>query len=174
MGLIIVLVYLAQFPLGYLHHRNRKNDKTSMRLGQAHNLITFVIIVLATVNAGVGFAFALSPNYNKVWVPLAVASFVIFAIVIGTNHMWKKTKKDAAEDEQDAKELFTLPSNYAASPPHQEDDAYAQQAGYPASNAYPQQGGYAAPVVYQPPGTHAGYSTNNGPNHQNVSLPPSY
>jgi hypothetical protein len=145
-----------------------------MRIGQAHNLISLVIIVLASVNAGVGFAFALSPNYNKIWVPLAIGSFVIFGIVIGTNHMWKKTKKDAAEDERDAKELFTLPSNYAAAPPDHEDDGYAQQAAYPAPNAYPQQGGYAAPVVYPPPGAHAGYSTNTGTNHQNVSLPPSY
>jgi hypothetical protein len=122
----------------------------------------------------VGFAFALSPNYNKIWVPLALASSIVCAIAVGTKYMWTKTKKDDDEDERDAKELFTLASNYAAAPPQQEGDIYAQQGAYSAPNAYPQQGGYVAPNLYPPPEANAGYHTNIGPNHPSVPIPQSY
>ncbi|QDS69378.1 hypothetical protein FKW77_004452 [Venturia effusa] len=116
LGIITLIFILAQIPLGVLLRRAQaprdvpQNQAltpmayqihakmTVKRFILGHRLLAFVIFVLGLTNVGLGFNFALAANYNKLWVPLALALMVLWFLGVGFRYMYASNKKDAKED----------------------------------------------------------------------------
>src|SRR5262249_18498640 len=106
-GLIILALYVLQIPFGFVTNRVKKQDKNAGKvrdmplkrrlLHQAHPAIGWGMVILAVVNAGLGFTFALSPSVNRAWIPLVIGVFVVFIVCAGVRYMWYTTRKDAKE-----------------------------------------------------------------------------
>jgi hypothetical protein len=165
-GFIILFFYLAQFPLGYLHHRNQKNRKVVKNIGLAHYGIGFMIFLLAIVDAAIGFNFALASNYNKLWAPLSIAVVIIYSIVMGAKYFWDKTKQDAKDEEEDAAVLKEIRAEQAK--------YYNQSQQIVPGDQPPQYTGYATPGPYAHPPQpmpNAGFTQPGQAGYQNVTVP---
>lgn len=79
-----------------------------------HRLLSLIIFVAGLTNVGLGFNFALASNYNKLWVPLALALMVLWFLGVGFRYMYASNKKDGKEDEDHEERMKRAYAEYAA------------------------------------------------------------
>ena len=76
---------IAQFVLGFMHHRIYQQTKATTKLAPIHVWLGRVIIPAGIANGFLGFPLALNSKYN--WALLALCLLV--AIVLGPFAFWK-------------------------------------------------------------------------------------
>ncbi|PQE32835.1 integral membrane protein [Rutstroemia sp. NJR-2017a WRK4] len=77
-GLIIVLAMIAQFVLGFLHHRIYKKTSATTKLAPIHVWLGRVVIPAGIINGFIGFPLADNSRYN--WALLACTLFVVIIL----------------------------------------------------------------------------------------------
>ena len=102
-GIIIIAAMIAQFVLGFLHHRLYKRTLAPTKLAPIHIWLGRIVIPCGIINGFLGFPLALNPKYN--WALVTLALLVI--IVIGPFAFWRWKRNNskqmtalAAEGEQ--------------------------------------------------------------------------
>jgi hypothetical protein len=108
MGIMIIVVYFLQIPLGIFAERRRRQwkrrenpappTKTERAVQLVHPLTGWAVLFLAVVDAGLGFNLALTNSYSIVWIPLVIGIFVIILIASGVRYMWRASRQDLAEE----------------------------------------------------------------------------
>ena len=111
LGFFMIVLILVQLYLGISHHRQREakrkefapasppqDTKTKYTShGFIHSVLGLLIFFLGIVECAVGFDFALSVAYNKLWVPLVLAVVIILLFVYGIRYCFDTNKKDQEE-----------------------------------------------------------------------------
>ncbi|KAH8671427.1 hypothetical protein BX600DRAFT_459035 [Xylariales sp. PMI_506] len=98
-GLFIFIFVLAQFVLGFMHHRIYKKTEQPTKLAPVHVWLGRLIVLLAVINAFLGFRFALSPQYNWILAGLVIFIFPAVAVIVITkNFFMKRLNRDKEGD----------------------------------------------------------------------------
>lgn len=84
-GTVVIIAMIAQFILGFFHHRQYKRTLAPTKLAPYHVWLGRIVIPCGIANGFTGFPLALSPKYN--WALLALALLVI--IVMGPLAFWR-------------------------------------------------------------------------------------
>ena len=84
---------IAQFILGFLHHRLYKKTLAPTKLSPIHIWLGRVVIPAGIVNGFLGFPLALNPKYN--WALVTLALLVI--IVMGPFAFWRWKRNNAKQ-----------------------------------------------------------------------------
>ncbi|KAK6085026.1 hypothetical protein SCUP234_03209 [Seiridium cupressi] len=102
-GILLFIFVLAQFVLGFMHHRIYKKTQQPTKLAPVHVWMGRVIIPVGVINAFLGFRFAQSPQYNWVLAGLVIFIFPVMALILFTKKFvqkrWKKTKAAPGEEQ---------------------------------------------------------------------------
>ncbi|KAK9801578.1 hypothetical protein SCARD494_00630 [Seiridium cardinale] len=102
-GILLFIFVLAQFVLGFMHHRIYKKTQQPTKLAPVHVWMGRVIIPVGVINAFLGFRFAQSPQYNWVIAGLVIFIFPVMALILFTKKFiqkrWKKTKAAPGEEQ---------------------------------------------------------------------------
>ncbi|KAH7376381.1 hypothetical protein B0T11DRAFT_20392 [Plectosphaerella cucumerina] len=147
-GIIILIFFLAQFVIGFLHHRQWKQTKQPTKLAIPHRWLGRGIMLMGIVNAFLGFKFALNGFYNYILTGLVIAVVGLALVLIFGKRWIRKIKGDSGDD-------GTGPFNGghamaahhaepwrqrvgAASGPGFEAPSYANPPAYQSRNLYPQ------------------------------------
>lgn len=83
-GIVITLAMIAQFVLGYMHHRIYKRTQSPTKLAPIHIWLGRVVIPAGIANGFLGFPLALNSKYN--WALLGCILLAI--IVLGPFAFW--------------------------------------------------------------------------------------
>jgi hypothetical protein len=129
---------IAQFVLGYMHHRIYKRTQSPTKLAPIHVWLGRVVIPAGIANGFLGFPLALNSKYN--WALLALILLVI--IVLGPFSFWRwrrnsnrrKTALAVASDSDDPAVYQAQPWNAGVS----RSDINLSEMNYPPEN-YPSQ-----------------------------------
>jgi Eukaryotic cytochrome b561 len=98
LGLILLVVFLAQIPIGLLWRQRRlKNEAPPKWVALSHQVLTGFFWVLAVVDAALGFNLALASGFNKIWAPLAIAVFILYLFAFGARACFADHKRDRDE-----------------------------------------------------------------------------
>jgi preprotein translocase subunit SecG len=150
-GIVTLIFFVIRLPLGFVAHRQmqRIKDQTLAVPAREHyeqpvkvkaplsSRITSwiyissgcIIILTSVINTGIGFDFAVSSVYNRVWVPVEIGFFIILLIALGVHYMWSRTRKDIHEERDEMK----YGTDYDARVRQAQAEAYQmQQYGAPA------------------------------------------
>ncbi|KAE9977798.1 hypothetical protein EG328_001831 [Venturia inaequalis] len=131
LGIITLVLFLAQIPLGFLLRRAQgpqdplnqeitpiaykiQSKMQVKRFILGHRLLAFIIFVVGLTNVGLGFNLALASNYNKLWVPLALALMVLWFLGVGFRYIYASNRKDGREDEDHEERMKKAYAEYAA------------------------------------------------------------
>ncbi|TID27025.1 iron reductase domain protein [Venturia nashicola] len=132
LGIITLILYLTQIPLGILLRRTQgpqdppqnqavtpiayqlKSKMQIKRFILAHRLLALLVFVLGLTNVGLGFNFALAANYNKFWVPMALALVLLWFLGVGFRYMCVSSRKDGKGDEDFEERMRKAYAEYAA------------------------------------------------------------
>jgi hypothetical protein len=108
MGILIVVVFTSQIPLGIFAERLRRQwkarenpappTKAQRAVQLVHPLTGWAVLFLAVVDAGLGFNLALTNAYSRVWIPTVVGIFAVILIASGVRYMWRASRADAADE----------------------------------------------------------------------------
>jgi hypothetical protein len=108
MGIMVIIVFVSQIPLGLWAERRRRQLKRKERRAPitraeravelVHPFTGWVVLFLATITAGLGFNLALTNSYSIVFIPLVIGIFVLILIASGVRYMWRASRKDAADE----------------------------------------------------------------------------
>jgi hypothetical protein len=82
---------IAQWVLGFLHHRMYKRSMSPTKLAPFHIWLGRIVILCGIVNGFLGFPLALNPKYNWALVTL----FLLGIIVIGPFAFWRWKRNDS-------------------------------------------------------------------------------
>ncbi|ORX97388.1 hypothetical protein BCR34DRAFT_166591 [Clohesyomyces aquaticus] len=89
LGLFIVLFTLAQFTLGFLHHRLYKKYQRPTLMGKIHLYAGPFILIVGAVNGFLGFNFSDASNHNIMY---GIIVAVIFVLLAGSL-FWARRRK---------------------------------------------------------------------------------
>ncbi|TVY30509.1 hypothetical protein LHYA1_G000559 [Lachnellula hyalina] len=98
LGLMVMVLMIGQFVLGFLHHRMYKKTQAPTKLTPIHVWLGRIVIPAGIINGFLGFPLALNPKYN--WALLALVLLVV--IFMGPLAFWRykrnvqKAKTEAA------------------------------------------------------------------------------
>ncbi|KAH6690647.1 hypothetical protein F5X68DRAFT_274539 [Plectosphaerella plurivora] len=98
LGIVIMIFLLAQFVLGFLHHRQWKQTKQPTKLAVPHRWLGRVIMLMGIVNAFLGFRFALNGFYNYILTGLVIAVAGLALVLIFGKRWIRKVKGDSKND----------------------------------------------------------------------------
>ncbi|KAH8202957.1 hypothetical protein TruAng_002903 [Truncatella angustata] len=101
-GILLFILVLGQFVLGFMHHRIYKKTQQPTKLAPVHVWMGRVIIPVGVINAFLGFRFAQSPQYNYILAGLVIFFFPVFALILITKKFIQKrrNKNKAASGEE--------------------------------------------------------------------------
>ncbi|KAK0385005.1 hypothetical protein NLU13_7483 [Sarocladium strictum] len=92
-GIIVVAFILAQFTIGFLHHKKFKDTQHPTIYGKVHVWLGRIIIFLGVLNAFFGLTFALNRRYGIVLAGLMIFIILgVFAATIGRRWMTKNRR----------------------------------------------------------------------------------
>ncbi|KAI1425039.1 hypothetical protein F5Y12DRAFT_749413 [Xylaria sp. FL1777] len=96
-GILVFIFVIAQFMLGFLHHRIYKKTLQPTKMAPIHVWLGRLVILLGVVNGFVGFPLALSPGYD--FALLGVVSFVlpVFLLILVAGKLFKKLMQKTKE-----------------------------------------------------------------------------
>ena len=157
MGLIIFILFILQFPLGFFGHRREQAARQARQtasdvdplysmptrpqkrnpLSLAHILIGTAILLLAIINGGLGFNLALTTSYNLQYSVVVVAIFIVWLGVSGFRYMWSKRKKDDYEEEEHARKTQAAIEAYQLQHMQNDESAAYPPPSYGAQGQYP-------------------------------------
>jgi hypothetical protein len=83
---------IAQFGIGFMHHRIYKQTQATTKLAPYHVWLGRVVIPAGIINGFLGFPLALNPKYN--WALLALC--LLMVIVFGPLVFWR-WRRDARQ-----------------------------------------------------------------------------
>jgi hypothetical protein len=86
-GLIVTIAMLAQFVLGYLHHRMYKKTLQTTKLAPIHVWLGRLVIPLGVLDGFLGFPLALYPKYDGAYAAIVA---VLVIITAGTFYFWRR------------------------------------------------------------------------------------
>jgi hypothetical protein len=93
-GIVIFVLLIAQWVLGFLHHRSYLKTQKPTWMIKPHKFgIGPVTMALGLVNAAFGFKFALAGNFNLIYVPLVIAVLILLTISIVTKRFFMGRRK---------------------------------------------------------------------------------
>ncbi|KAI3322332.1 iron reductase domain protein [Xylariaceae sp. AK1471] len=98
-GIFVFIFAIAQFALGYLHHRIYKKTQQTTKMAPIHVWLGRVIIPLGIANGFTGFPLALSPGYD--FALLGVVAFVLpaFLLILLVKKVFKKFMQKTKQTE---------------------------------------------------------------------------
>ncbi|KAI1121511.1 hypothetical protein F5Y10DRAFT_100554 [Nemania abortiva] len=98
-GIIVFISVIAQFGLGYFHHRIYKKTQQPTKMAPIHVWLGRGVIVLGIANGFTGFPLALSPNYD--FALLGVVSFVlpVFLLTLLLSKVFRKFMQKVKQPE---------------------------------------------------------------------------
>ncbi|KAL8306044.1 hypothetical protein RB597_003331 [Gaeumannomyces tritici] len=119
-GILVFIFLLAQFVIGFLHHRNHRKSqsqaevpvptpKKTLNLRPVHIWLGRSVMVMGIINAFLGFPFALSPGYNLVLAPIALAILFISTVLLFLKGFLRRRLfgKKSPQPEDDAPPSYT-------------------------------------------------------------------
>ncbi|KAF2421226.1 CBD9-like protein [Tothia fuscella] len=96
-GILVFLLLIAQWVLGFLHHRTYQRTQQPTWMIKPHKYgLGPLTMALGIINAAFGFNFSLAGGLNLVYVPLVLVVFIILTLSIATKRFWagRRAKKD--------------------------------------------------------------------------------
>lgn len=81
LGIVILLAVIAQWGMGFWHHRLYKKTQTSSIFGVVHRYFGFIVIFLAIVNGGIGLDWSYAST--GVLVGYSIAVIIVSIVIIG-------------------------------------------------------------------------------------------
>ncbi len=128
---------IAQFVLGFMHHRIYNRTQATTKLAPIHVWLGRFVIPAGIANAFLGFPLALNPKYN--WALLALV--ILVALVLGPFGFWRWRRNARQRKTDAAAGSFTF-GGYDAQPwsgaPSRSDINLPQYGqGYPGQNHPP-------------------------------------
>lgn len=98
-GLVVFLFLIAQFLLGFFHHRIYKRTQQPTKLAPIHVWLGRLTILLGMFNGFLGFPLALSPTYNWILMGLILAVIPIcFFMLFWKRFFRKRRERQHAEE----------------------------------------------------------------------------
>ncbi|KAH9885162.1 hypothetical protein F4778DRAFT_761342 [Xylariomycetidae sp. FL2044] len=100
-GILVFIFVLAQFTLGFLHHRAFKKTQQPTKLAPIHVWLGRVLVLMGVINGFLGFPLALAPSYNYVLAGLVLFIFPGVALLIMTKRFiskWWKNNKETPDE----------------------------------------------------------------------------
>lgn len=98
-GILLFIFVIAQFALGFMHHRVYKKTQQPTKLAPVHVWMGRVIIPVGVMNAFLGFKLAQSPQYNYVLAGLVVFLFPVMILILFTKRfISKRWSRQQAKD----------------------------------------------------------------------------
>ncbi|KAG5656318.1 hypothetical protein KAF25_004594 [Fusarium avenaceum] len=144
-GFVVTGLLLGQFGLGIMHHTQYKKTQTPTRYGKIHLWVGRVILFLGTLNAFLGFTFALNRRFGMV---LALLIFFIcitsLILIYGRQYMDKRRRGPRGPG-------LANPQPYGHAPWREPPPQH--MSGYPSD----------PPPGYQPPSNQAGLGGQMSP-----------
>ncbi|KAI8624810.1 iron reductase domain protein [Xylariaceae sp. FL1651] len=96
-GIFVLVFALAQFTLGYLHHRIYKRTQQTTKMAPIHVWLGRFVIPLGVANGFTGFPLALSPVYNFALLGIVLFIFPTFLFILLLKRIfqkwWQRNKK---------------------------------------------------------------------------------
>ncbi|PSS27468.1 hypothetical protein M430DRAFT_54983 [Amorphotheca resinae ATCC 22711] len=92
-GLVITVAMIAQFVLGFMHHRIYKKTLAPTRLAPVHVWLGRLVIPCGIANGFLGFPLSLNSKYN--WALTALLLLVIFVLALFIFYRWKQNNQNA-------------------------------------------------------------------------------
>jgi len=152
-GAVIIVAMIAQFVLGFLHHRMYKRTLAPTKLSPIHVWLGRVVIPCGIANGFLGFPLALNPKYN--WALVTLVLLVI--IVMGPFAFWrwkrnnaKKMNALAADSDSDGHGGYHAQPWNTPGASQSDINLGRMDTGYQPTTGYPPTHG-APPMYGQPP-----------------------
>ncbi|KAH8170602.1 cytochrome domain of cellobiose dehydrogenase domain-containing protein [Sarocladium implicatum] len=83
-GIVVVAFIIAQFTIGFLHHKKFKDTQNPTIYGKIHVWLGRIILFFGIMNAFFGLTFALNRRYGMILAALLIfVLFVLFAVTFG-------------------------------------------------------------------------------------------
>jgi Zn-dependent protease with chaperone function len=102
-----------------------------------HRLFGYFILMLVVINAALGFRLSLGTEYNRFFIPLALAALIALVIALGVRYMITRKKQDLEDDEDyQAKYQAAIAEAQAAAAANHAPPTYQQS--IPLQNMPPQ------------------------------------
>ncbi|CAG8951090.1 hypothetical protein HYFRA_00006488 [Hymenoscyphus fraxineus] len=132
-GLLVIIMMIGQFVLGFMHHRMYKKTKLPTKLAPIHVWLGRVVIAGGVINGFLGFPLALNSRFN--WALLSIALLVV--IVSGPLAFWRWRKNIQQQKTADAVATGGT-GGYQAQPwrTDGQNDVNLQQMNYPPPPTY--------------------------------------
>lgn len=138
----MIAVIIADLVLGIMHHRAQlKEEKNPPQMpprkrkygrGFIHGILGLLIFLIGVIDAALGFNFALSVGYNKLWVPLVLAVIILLLFVWGFRYCFDTHVKDQQTFEHMQQNQDDAWQRYAEEQgrQRQQQSSYAGYGGY--------------------------------------------
>lgn len=81
LGIVILLAIIAQWGIGFWHHRLYKKTQTASVFGIVHRYFGFIVIILAIINGGIGLSWSYASN--GVIVGYSIGVIIVSVTIIG-------------------------------------------------------------------------------------------
>ena len=135
LGIIVYLLLLAQWFLGFFHHRVYKKTQQPTWMIKPHKFgLGGLVVGLGVANCALGFRFALDGHYNRIFVPVVIGLCLLLIASLVVRHFLAKRKARRGG----AGGVFGGPA-----PPYQASDPRAPPSYQaPHGTAVPPAGGY--------------------------------
>ncbi|KAI7786825.1 integral membrane protein [Diaporthe eres] len=110
-GIIVFIFILAQFTLGFMHHRVFKKTQQTTKFAPIHIWLGRAAIILGIVNAFLGFPLALSPRHNYTLLGLVIAISSVILILLSMKLVCMRRRQRREEERRNEG-----PTGYQAEP----------------------------------------------------------
>ncbi|KAI2627358.1 putative iron reductase domain protein [Hypomontagnella submonticulosa] len=138
-GILIFIFIIAQFALGYFHHRTFKKTQQTTKMAPIHVWLGRLMLVLGVINAFLGFPLALSPNYDWAIGGLALFIFPAMAFILLTKNLiskrWNKSKDEPKGYNMEPWQQPNAQAGYGGSATYTQGP-HGQNVSIPAMNSY--------------------------------------
>jgi hypothetical protein len=92
-GIIVVAFIIAQFAIGFLHHKKFKDTQNPTIYGKVHVWLGRLILFFGVLNAFFGLTFAMNRRYGMILAGLMIfIIFAVFAATVGRRWMAKNRR----------------------------------------------------------------------------------
>lgn len=136
LGILLLILWIAQSVQSFLYHRRQVTTNTTTQQPRPTpkiftltlTALTALLFILGIATASTGFNFALSPSYNRAWIPLVLGVAILLSISAGIKYCWKTSKQDKVDERQLERETADKWAQYFAEREqgHQEYEMYQQ------------------------------------------------
>ncbi|KAG9235060.1 hypothetical protein BJ875DRAFT_460036 [Amylocarpus encephaloides] len=96
-GLLVIIMMVGQFVLGFLHHRMFVKTKAPTKLAPIHIWLGRVVILAGTVNAFIGFPLALNARFD-----LFLLGIVLFMVILSGPLIFWRWRRNIQKAEKEA------------------------------------------------------------------------